>query len=84
MTSKVGALAAFTKKKATCVGCKVPLPNESEAVCKHCKGNESIIYQKHIGEMASLEGRFARLWTQCQRCQVKSQTMDRRVIEFLW
>ena len=27
------------------------------------------IYQKEIGQFAALEGKFARLWTQCQRCQ---------------
>ena len=37
VTSKVGALAAFTKKKMTCLGCKVPLTDETDAVCEHCK-----------------------------------------------
>lgn len=40
MTSKVGALSAFTKKKATCIGCKVPLDNSASqqtAVCRHCQ-----------------------------------------------
>jgi len=69
VTSKVGALAAFTKKKMTCLGCKVPLNDETEAVCPHCKQRESDIYQKHIAEVSSLEERFAKLWTQCQRCQ---------------
>lgn len=37
--SKVGGLAAFTTKSATCLGCKSVLPRaESEnAVCKHCE-----------------------------------------------
>lgn len=26
-------------------------------------------YQKHISEISVMEDRFARLWTQCQRCQ---------------
>ena len=69
VTSKVGALAAFTKKKMTCIGCKVPLENESEAVCKHCKEKEGEIYQKQIAGLANLEEKFNRLWTQCQRCQ---------------
>lgn len=30
--SKVGGLAAFLKKKETCIGCKTPLANESEFV----------------------------------------------------
>merc|ERR1712212_112052 len=69
VTSKVSALAAFTKKKMTCLGCKVPLAVDTNALCPHCKPRESEIYQKHIAETASLEKRFSRLWTQCQRCQ---------------
>jgi len=69
VTSKVGALAAFTKKKMTCIGCKVPLEIETDAVCKHCKVKEGEIYQKQIASIAVMEERFSRLWTQCQRCQ---------------
>jgi len=69
VTSKVGALAAFTKKKMTCIGCKVPLENEAEAVCKYCKEKEGEIYQKQIANLATLEDKFTSLWTQCQRCQ---------------
>jgi len=69
VTSKVGAMAAFTKKKMTCIGCKVPLKVETEAVCEHCKLKEGEIYQKQIASVATMEERFSRLWTQCQRCQ---------------
>merc|ERR1719244_199163 len=69
VTSKVSALAAFTKKKMTCLGCKVPLAVETDALCPHCKTRESEIFQKHIAETASLEKRFSRLWAECQRCQ---------------
>ncbi len=69
VTSKVGALSAFTKKKATCIGCKVPLDKDNGAVCAHCQANESSIYQKQISHFAALETKFAKLWTQCQRCQ---------------
>jgi len=71
VTSKIGALSGFTRKKQTCLGCKVPLPESSSnsAVCEHCKSRESEIYQKHISEVSSLEDRYSRLWTQCQRCQ---------------
>ena len=48
---------------------QIPLKNDSEAVCDHCKTKESALYQKHIHEMATLEERYSRLWTQCQRCQ---------------
>ena len=40
-----------------------------EVVCKHCKSRESEIYQKEMSHFASLEEKFSRLWTQCQRCQ---------------
>lgn len=66
--SKIGGLAAFTKKKSTCIGCKAVLDNNS-AVCKHCQRQESEIYQKEICHLSALEERFSRLWTQCQRCQ---------------
>lgn len=69
VTSKVSALAAFTKKTSKCIGCKVPLKNDSDAVCEHCKHKESAIYQKQIGQFSALEEKFSRLWTQCQRCQ---------------
>ena len=69
VTSKVGALAAFTKKKMTCIGCKVPLAVETDAVCPHCREKEGEIYQKQIATVASLEEKFGKLWTQCQRCQ---------------
>jgi DNA polymerase delta subunit 1 len=69
VTSKVGALTAFTKKKSTCIGCKVPLDKDSDAVCKHCQYKKSGIYQKQINQFAALEEKFSRLWTQCQRCQ---------------
>ncbi|XP_014787230.1 DNA polymerase delta catalytic subunit [Octopus bimaculoides] len=67
--SKVGGLAAFTKKKSTCIGCKAVLDSGNKAVCKHCKSQESAIYQKEICQLSALEERFSRLWTQCQRCQ---------------
>ena len=71
VTSKISALSAFTKKRATCIGCKVPLPpgQDDQAVCQHCKEKESAIYQKQINTFAAMEEKFARLWTQCQRCQ---------------
>nr|BCB92280.1 DNA polymerase delta catalytic subunit [Cyclestheria hislopi] len=68
ITSKVGALAGFTQRKATCIGCKTVLPDD-RAVCKFCKPKESDLYQREIGHIYALEERFNRLWTQCQRCQ---------------
>jgi DNA polymerase delta subunit 1 len=74
--SKIGGLAMFTKKKETCLYCKTVLiidDNNKEkalgAVCGHCKPRESELYQREICSMSALEGKFSRLWTQCQRCQ---------------
>lgn len=68
VTSKVGGLMAFTKKRETCIGCRAVLDQEG-AVCKHCKSRESQIYQKEVSHLNILEEKFSRLWTQCQRCQ---------------
>ncbi|CAL1283637.1 unnamed protein product [Larinioides sclopetarius] len=68
VTSKIGALSAFTKKKATCVGCRSLLDDEA-AVCDHCKPKESEIYQTEMAYLNSFEEKFGRLWTECQRCQ---------------
>ncbi|KAM8927098.1 DNA polymerase delta catalytic subunit [Pelodytes ibericus] len=68
LTSKVGGLMAFAKKRSTCIGCKAAL-NHDGAVCNYCKQRESELHQKEISHLASLEEKFSRLWTQCQRCQ---------------
>nr|QBM06234.1 DNA polymerase delta catalytic subunit [Brachionus koreanus] len=69
--SKIGGLAAFTKRKETCLSCKSILSDKESmnAVCSHCKHKESELYQKQICTIAALEDKFNRLWTQCQRCQ---------------
>jgi len=41
----------------------------NSAVCKHCKTRESELFQKEITTLHSMEEKFNRLWTQCQRCQ---------------
>ncbi|XP_075742862.1 DNA polymerase delta 1, catalytic subunit [Rhipicephalus microplus] len=66
--SKVGALAAFTKKKSTCIGCRAVLEDQNSAVCKHCKTKEAEIYLVEVNHLSSLESKFSQLWTQCQRC----------------
>lgn len=69
--SKVGALAAFTKKKESCIGCKAVLPIEREkmALCKYCEAKEVEFYQTELYAGRKLEEKFCRLWTECQRCQ---------------
>ncbi|KAK7075072.1 DNA polymerase delta catalytic subunit [Halocaridina rubra] len=67
--SKIGAMAKFITKKASCIGCKVPLSSTTDALCKHCKLRESEIYMSQMESLGILEEKFGRLWTQCQRCQ---------------
>lgn len=71
MTSKVGGLSSFMKKKESCLGCKALLPNgyEKKALCQHCELNVSDLFQKEIFIKRNLEETFSRLWTECQRCQ---------------
>lgn len=71
VSSKVGGLAAFTKKKETCLGCKAVLSTglEKNAVCAHCKPKEPLIYHQELAKYQQMETKFARLWTECQRCQ---------------
>jgi len=66
--SKVGGLAAFTKKRVTCVGCRAAIDDDNQALCKYCLAKESEIYQKEMATLQHLEDKFSRLWTQCQRC----------------
>lgn len=68
-TSSLGKLAAFTKKRSSCIGCKAVLDDEGVAVCRHCHPLESDIYQREMVHLSNLEDKFSRLWTQCQRCQ---------------
>jgi len=73
VTSKVGALAMFTQKRNSCLGCKTLLRPEDEkrskAICPHCLSRESELYQAEVLKMNELEEKFNKLWTQCQRCQ---------------
>ncbi|PIK45708.1 putative DNA polymerase delta catalytic subunit [Apostichopus japonicus] len=65
----LSGLTMFAKKKKRCIGCNAVLDKENAAVCPYCKTKESEIYQKEVAQMSALEVKFARLWTQCQRCQ---------------
>ncbi|CAB1350068.1 unnamed protein product, partial [Coregonus sp. 'balchen'] len=68
LAERVGGLMAFATKRSTCIGCRAVLKNDA-AVCDFCKKKESELYQKEIFHLSTLEERFSRLWTQCQRCQ---------------
>lgn len=68
----MGGLMKFAKKTETCMGCKKPLTGKDEkhgAVCENDRDRLGELYQKTLSKVAELEVRFARLWTQCQRCQ---------------
>ncbi|KAK5687915.1 DNA-directed DNA polymerase delta [Elasticomyces elasticus] len=68
----MGGLMKFAKKTETCMGCKKPLISAEEkegAVGEECRPRFGELYQKSLGKVSELEVRFARLWTQCQRCQ---------------
>ncbi|XP_063359569.1 DNA polymerase delta catalytic subunit [Cydia amplana] len=70
VTSKVGALAAFTKKREKCIGCKTVMPNDSKsALCNHCIPKEGQLYITEIFKLRQLQDKFSSLWTECQRCQ---------------
>jgi DNA polymerase delta subunit 1 len=65
-------LMKFAKKTQTCMGCRKPLVSAMEkdgAVCENCRPRFGELYQKTLSRVSELEVRFARLWTQCQRCQ---------------
>ncbi|XP_015438316.1 PREDICTED: DNA polymerase delta catalytic subunit [Dufourea novaeangliae] len=70
-TSRVGAMAAFTRKKDVCLGCKAVLTPEREkmALCKYCEPKEAEFFQTELYLGRKLEEKFCRLWTECQRCQ---------------
>nr|POE85130.1 dna polymerase delta catalytic subunit [Quercus suber] len=68
----MGGLMKFAQKTSTCLGCKKPLTSKEEkegAVGEECRPRFGELYQKSLGKVSELEVRFARLWTQCQRCQ---------------
>ncbi|KAG9304598.1 hypothetical protein G9A89_020162 [Geosiphon pyriformis] len=64
-----GGLMKFIEKTATCLGCKTRLGKNESAVCRHCTPKLSGLYRKQLSTVKDLEVQFARLWTQCQRCQ---------------
>lgn len=70
VTSKVGALTAFTKKKEKCIGCKTVMPDDSKrALCNHCMDKEGQLYVTEMFKLRRLQENFSKLWTECQRCQ---------------
>ncbi|KAG0586012.1 hypothetical protein M758_2G055400 [Ceratodon purpureus] len=68
-TPSNSGIMKFAKKRASCAGCRTPMSEEGQILCKHCKGREAELYQKTVANVRDLEQLFGRLWTQCQRCQ---------------
>lgn len=64
---KVG-LMGFVKKVETCRGCKAILRKDEGPLCKDCQSRSGELYIKAMYDVRNLEEKFARLWTQCQRC----------------
>lgn len=64
-----GMMSKFVVKVESCLGCKATLKGSQKIVCDHCKPRMSEIYLKHVNTLNTLEDRYSRLWTQCQRCQ---------------
>lgn len=67
-TKATGGLMKFTKTVNTCKVCKSRI-GKDEVLCKNCIGRADEIYAQQLAEHNELQERFARLWTQCQRCQ---------------
>ncbi|GAA5857179.1 hypothetical protein JCM8547_009357 [Rhodosporidiobolus lusitaniae] len=69
----VGGLMKFAVKTVTCLGCKAPLkPRDkarNQAVCSNCRPRTAELHSRQVHLAAAAETAFARLWTQCQRCQ---------------
>ncbi|TMS36320.1 hypothetical protein L596_003510 [Steinernema carpocapsae] len=66
--SRVGGLVAFTKKSATCLGCKAVLKSGNEATCPHCKVQEPRIFLEKMAQLKETQLKFSKLWTECQNC----------------
>eukprot|EP00898_Chlorokybus_atmophyticus_P007411 jgi/Chlat1/7671/Chrsp64S09160 len=65
----VGGIMKFAKKTLSCLGCKTAITQDEQTLCRHCRQRESELYYKSLRSVNELEDQFARLWTQCQRCQ---------------
>ncbi|KAJ9122530.1 DNA-directed DNA polymerase delta [Naganishia vaughanmartiniae] len=69
-TPTIGGLMKFAVKTVTCLGCRTVLrTNKDGAVCANCRPRLGELYQKQVALTSALQVDFARLWTQCQRCQ---------------
>ncbi|GMM35040.1 DNA-directed DNA polymerase delta [Saccharomycopsis crataegensis] len=67
-TANKGGLMRFAKAVNTCKVCKSPIKGEG-VLCNNCIDKADEIYAEQLAEQDALQQKFARLWTQCQRCQ---------------
>lgn len=63
-----GGLMSFVKKVEACKGCRAPLKKGESSLCANCQSRSSEIFIKELYDVRELEEKFARLWTECQRC----------------
>lgn len=72
-TPSIGGLMKYAVKTMTCLGCKTALkPSNSikdGAVCNNCRPKLGDLHFKQVTLTSERQVQFARLWTQCQRCQ---------------
>ena len=66
-SARKGSLAMFAVKKATCIGCKVPVDPKQGYLCKHCTSREAEIYMEKVAVLREAELRYADLWSAAQR-----------------
>ncbi|KAK7253937.1 DNA polymerase delta subunit 1 [Aureococcus anophagefferens] len=65
--ARKGGIMMFAKKQLQCLGCKAKI--DEGTVCDHCKPREPEIFLKRVRDVNAHERTFAKLWTNCQRCQ---------------
>jgi len=66
-TARKGSLAMFAVKKATCLGCKVPIESNKGFLCKFCLPREGEIYLEKLAVLREAESRYSKLWADAQR-----------------
>ncbi|CAI9108744.1 OLC1v1008422C1 [Oldenlandia corymbosa var. corymbosa] len=49
------AMAKFTKKQLTCIGCKTLISNSDHTLCSHCKGREAELYCKSVANVVIVQ-----------------------------
>jgi len=62
-------LSAENVRGSNDTACETSIGEENDLICTHCKPKLSELYMKQMVVTEETKVRFARLWTQCQRCQ---------------